>query len=68
MLKRERWEKKGARQGVERELFSNIFFHICVQKQREEQMKVPLELLRELAHLFSALTVEIEHFLASNLF
>lgn len=40
-------------------LFSNFYFHIHAKNKGQNKRKVPLELLGELAHLFSVLRVGI---------
>lgn len=49
-------------------LFSNFYFHIRAENKGKNKRKVPLELLGELAHLFSALCVGIKDLSANNLF
>lgn len=55
------WEMGGA-------LFSNFYFHIRSENKGKNKRKVPLELLGELAHLFSVLSVGIKDLSANNLF
>lgn len=55
------WEMGGA-------LFSNFYFHIHAKNKGQNKRKVPLELLGELAHLFSVLCVGIKDLSANNLF
>lgn len=49
-------------------LFSNFYFHSRAENKGKNKRKVPLELLGELAHLFSALCVGIKDLSANNLF
>lgn len=49
-------------------LFSNFYFYIRTENKGKNKRKVPLELLGELAHLFSVLCVGIKDLSANNLF
>lgn len=68
-------EEEGERQtklvgswGMGGVLFSNFYFHISAENKGKNKRKVPLELLGELAHLFSVRRAGIKDLSANNLF